>query len=114
MGMLSTTNLVSRDNRWRVNQLATGNRSAEISDLLPVRLIGLVTFPLYLTHIHVGGLILVALTRAGVPAPIGIAGATAFSLAAAYAIVRFAEPAFHAQVSRFFDSLFTRGTSSAS
>lgn len=58
-----------------------------------IRMLGLVTYPFYLVHEVVGGAILVAATGNGLGRPAGLALAIAATLAVAWLIAAFAEPA---------------------
>lgn len=64
----------------------------------PLRLIGLMTYPLYLVHVHVGGATLLAALEAGLAPRVAIGLGALTSLLAAYFITRWLEPVARAAV----------------
>ncbi|RDE05301.1 hypothetical protein [Sphingomonas aracearum] len=65
-----------------------------------LRWMGLITYPLYLIHIHVGLPIATAVARGGGPVPAGIALGIAASIAAAAVVAIWLEPPLHRLVKK--------------
>lgn len=65
-----------------------------------IRMLGLVTYPFYLVHEVVGGAVLVAAADHGLARPAGLALAIAATLAVAWMIAAFAEPALRQAIVR--------------
>ena len=63
-----------------------------------VRMMGLMTYPLYLVHVHAGGMALLIGLACGIATGWSIALAALASLITAYAITRFAEPALRLRI----------------
>ncbi len=57
-----------------------------------VRMVGLMTYPLYLIHMHTGGPVLIELLALGVSPALGVLAAAAMSCAAALVVVALLEP----------------------
>lgn len=71
--------------------------NAEIVRLLPrsgpaIRTLGIMTYPLYLLHYHVGGAAMIAADDLGASPSVGFAAAIISSIAAAYVSAQFVEP----------------------
>jgi exopolysaccharide production protein ExoZ len=63
-----------------------------------LRTMGLLTFPLYLIHIHTGGPILIGLRRIGAPDWSAVLAAIVAAMVAAFVVVRWIEPPLHAKL----------------
>jgi len=70
-----------------------------------VRLMGLATYPLYLLHYHLGGVILIAVLSVGAPPAVAIAIALVASIAAAACIAHYGEPPLRAGLSRILGAI---------
>ena len=55
-------------------------------------MVGLMTYPLYLIHMHTGGPVLIELLALGVSPALGVLAAAAMSCAAALVVVALLEP----------------------
>lgn len=82
----------------RLQGLLAGRIDARLAATL-----GLMTYPLYLIHQEVGAAILSVAMRQGVPFPVAIGLALAIVLAAAWWVVRIAEPVLRARLAGLID-----------
>lgn len=70
-----------------------------------VRTIGLITFPLYLVHMHLGAPVMVQIVRHGYSPLIGILAATLAAVLSAFVIIAWIEPPVRRRLARLLDAV---------